>query len=206
MKADVLTLDNTKAGSVDLAEEIFGLPSRPDILARVVQWQLAKRRAGTHSTKSTSDVVGSTKKLGRQKGGGRARHGSKKTNIFRGGAVGHGPVPRSHAFSLPKQVRALGLKTALSAKLAEGKLIVIESTQTDSAKTKDLAPRLSGLGIASALLIDGAVLNENFRRAASNIPQLDVLPSVGANVFDIMRHDVLVLTKDAVAALQERLA
>ncbi len=206
MKADVLTLDNKKAGSVDLADDVFGLPARPDILARVVQWQLAKRRAGTHSTKSTGEVVGSTKKLGRQKGGGRARHGSKKTNIFRGGAVAHGPVPRSHAFSLPKQVRALGLKTALSAKLAEGKLIVLESTEVDSAKTKDLAPRLSGLGISSALLIDGAALNENFRRAASNIPQLDVLPSVGANVFDIMRHDLLVLTKDAVAALQERLA
>lgn len=206
MKADVLTLDNSKAGSVDLSDDVFGLPARPDILARVVAWQLAKRRAGTHSTKSTGEVVGSTKKLGRQKGGGRARHGSKKTNIFRGGAVAHGPVPRSHAFSLPKQVRALGLKTALSVKLAEGKLIVIDSTATDSAKTKDLAPRLTGLGISSALLIDGAALNENFRRAASNIPQFDVLPSVGANVFDIMRHDMLVLTKDAVAALQERLA
>jgi large subunit ribosomal protein L4 len=206
MKADVITLDNTSAGSVELADNVFGLPARVDILARVVSWQLAKRRAGTHKTKSTGEVAGSTKKMGRQKGGGRARHGSRKTNIFRGGAVAHGPVVRSHAFDLPKKIRALGLKTALSVKAAEGKLIVLDSAAVDSPKTKELVMRLSGLGIASALVIDGAALNENFRRAAANIPGLDVLPCIGANVYDIMRRDVLVLTRDAVAALEERLA
>jgi large subunit ribosomal protein L4 len=206
MKADVITLDNTSAGSVELADNVFGLPARVDILARVVSWQLAKRRAGTHKTKSTGEVAGSTKKMGRQKGGGRARHGSRKTNIFRGGAVAHGPVVRSHAFDLPKKIRALGLKTALSVKAAEGKLIVLDSAAVDSPKTKELVTRLSGLGIASALVIDGAALNENFRRAAANIPGLDVLPCIGANVYDIMRRDVLVLTRDAVAALEERLA
>jgi len=205
MKADVLTLDNKKAGSVDLAEAIFGLPARPDILARVVNWQLAKRRAGTHKTKSTGEVVGSTRKLGRQKGGGRARHGSRKTNIFRGGAVAHGPVPRSHAFSLPKRIRALGLKTALSAKQAEGKLIVLDTATLESPKTKELAARLVGLSLGSALVIDGAAIDDNVRRAAANIPGIDVLPTIGANVYDIMRHDTLVLTKDAVAALEERL-
>lgn len=206
MKADVLTLDNQKAGSVDLDDAVFGLPSRPDILARVVAWQLAKRRAGTHKTKSTGEVTGSTKKLGRQKGGGRARHGSKKTNIFRGGAVAHGPVVRSHAFDLPKKVRALGLKTALSVKLAEGKLIVIEAAIAESPKTGELAGRLGGLGLSSALLIGGESIDENFKKAASNIAGIDVLPTMGANVYDIMRRDTLVLTKDAVVALQERLA
>jgi large subunit ribosomal protein L4 len=206
MKADVLTLDNKKAGSVDLAEAIFGLPARPDILARVIQWQLAKRRAGTHSTKSTGEVRGTTKRVGRQKGGGTARHGSRKTNIFRGGAVAHGPVPHSHAFSLPKRIRALGLKTALSVKHAEGKLVVLENTELDGAKTKDLAARLSAMGVAKALVIDGKEVNENFRRAASNIPGINVLPTMGANVYDIVRSETLVLTKDAIAALEERLS
>ncbi len=206
MKADVLTLDNKKAGSVDLAETIFGLPARPDILARVIQWQLAKRRAGTHSTKSTGEVRGTTKRVGRQKGGGTARHGSRKTNIFRGGAIGHGPVPHSHAHSLPKRVRALGLKTALSVKQAEGKLVVLENTQLEGGKTKDLAARLAAMGFGKVLVIDGAEVNESFRRAGSNIPGVDVLPSMGANVYDIVRTDMLVLTKDAIAALEERLS
>jgi len=206
MKADVLTLDNTKAGDIELDDAVFGLPARGDILARVVAWQLAKRRAGTHKTLSTGEVTGSTKKLGRQKGGGRARHGSRKTNIFRGGAVAHGPVPRSHAFDLPKRVRALGLKTALSVKAAEGKLIVLDSTKSESLKTKDLVARLGTMGIASALIVDGAAVDDNFRKAASNIVGIDVLPSIGANVYDIMRRDMLVLTRDAVTALQERLA
>lgn len=206
MKANVLTLDNKKAGSVDLAETIFGLPSRPDILARVIQWQLAKRRAGTHSTQRTGDVQGTTKRVGRQKGGGTARHGSRKTNIFRGGAIGHGPVVRSHAYGLPKRIRALGLKTALSVKQAEGKLIVLENAEMDGPKTKDLIARFAAMGLGKALVIDGAEVNENFRRAASNIPGVDVLPTMGANVYDIVRADTLVLTKDAVAALEERLS
>jgi large subunit ribosomal protein L4 len=205
MKADVMSLDNKKQGEVDLAEEVFGLPARPDILARVVSWQLAKRRAGTHSTKSTGDINGSTAKIYKQKGTGRARHGSRKANLFRGGAVAHGPVPHSHAYKLPKKVRALGLKTALSVKQAEGKLIVLESAKLDSPKTRDLIQRLSGIGVSSALIVDGAALDDNFRRAAANIPGIDVLPSIGANVFDIMRRDTLVLTKDAVDALEARL-
>jgi len=205
MKADVLSLDNQKLGEVDLADEVFGLPARPDILARVVNWQLAKRRSGTHKTKATGDVNGSTAKIFRQKGTGRARHGSRKVNIFRGGAVAHGPVPHSHAFKLPKKVRALGLKTALSAKQAEGKLIVLDSAKLDSAKTKELVKRLSQIGLSSALIVDGAALDENFRKAAANIPGIDVLPSIGANVYDIMRRETLVLTKDAVDALEARL-
>ena len=206
MKTDVLTLDNKKAGSVDLSDDVFGLPVRTDILARVINWQLAKRRAGTHSTKSTSDVVGTTHRVGRQKGGGTARHGSRKTNIFRGGAVAHGPVQRSHGFKLPKRIRALGLKTALSVKQAEGKLVVLENAELDGGKTKDLVSRLTAMGIKSALVVDGSAVNENFKRAASNIPSIDVLPIAGANVYDIVRRDTLVLTKDAVAALEERLA
>ena len=205
MKADVMSLDNKKQGEVDLADDVFGLPARPDILARVVNWQLAKRRAGTHYTKATGDVNGSTAKIYKQKGTGRARHGSRKVNIFRGGAVAHGPVPHSHYFKLPKKVRALGLKTALSAKQAEGKLIVLDSAKLDSPKTRDLINRLSEIGLSSALIVDGAALDDNFRRAAANIPGIDVLPSIGANVFDIMRRDTLVLTKDAVDALEARL-
>ncbi|MBT5435061.1 MAG: 50S ribosomal protein L4 [Alphaproteobacteria bacterium] len=205
MKTDVLTLDNKKAGSVDLSEDVFGLPARPDILARVINWQLAKRRAGTHSTKSTSDVVGTTHRVGRQKGGGTARHGSRKTNIFRGGAIGHGPVQRSHAFKLPKKIRALGLKTALSVKQAEGKLLIVENADLEGPKTKELVARLGAMGIGNALFVDGAAVNENFLRAVSNIPGIDVLPSAGANVYDIVRRDTLVLTKDAVTALEERL-
>jgi large subunit ribosomal protein L4 len=205
MKADVLSLDNKKTGEVELAETVFGLPARADVLARVVNWQLAKRRAGTHSTKSTGDVSGSTAKIFRQKGTGRARHGSRKAHIFRGGAVAHGPVPHSHAYKLPKKVRALGLKTALSSKQADGKLIVLDSAKLDSPKTKDLVQRLREFGVSSALIVDGAALDENFRRAAANIPGIDVLPCIGANVYDIMRRDTLVLTKDAVDALEARL-
>ncbi|MBC6439604.1 MAG: 50S ribosomal protein L4 [Rhodospirillales bacterium] len=205
MKADVLTLDNRKSGSVELSDDVFGLPARPDILARVINWQLAKRRAGTHSTRSTSDVVGTTHRVGRQKGGGTARHGSRKTNVFRGGAVAHGPVQRSHAFKLPKRIRSLGLKTALSVKQADGKLVVLENAELEGPKTKDLVARLSAMGIANALIVDGAAVNENFARAASNIPGIDVLSSMGANVYDIVRRDTLVLTRDAVTVLEERL-
>lgn len=205
MKADILNLDNKKQGEVDLADEVFGLPARPDILARVVNWQLARRRAGTHKTKSTGEVRGSTAKIFRQKGTGRARHGSRKANIFRGGAVAHGPVPHGHAHKLPKKVRALGLKTALSVKQAEGKLIILEDAKLDQPKTKDLIARLSGLGIDSAVIVGGSDLDDNFYFAAANIPGIDVLPTIGANVYDIMRRDTLVLTKEAVDALEARL-
>ena len=197
MKLTVRNLDNQEVGDIELAEEVFGLPVRRDILARVVNWQLAKRRAGTHKTKGISDISGTTKKPYKQKGTGRARQGSLRSPQFRGGAVIFGPVVRSHAFDLQKKVRRLGLKTALSAKQAEGKLIVIDEAQLGEAKTKVLRARLDALGWDSVLIIDGAV-NENFARAARNLPKVDVLPQQGANVYDILRRDTLVLTREAV--------
>ena len=205
MKAAVKTLDNKSAGDIDLAEEVFGLPVRRDILARMVNWQLAKRRAGTHKTKGISDIQGTTKKPWRQKGTGRARQGSLRSPQFRGGAVIFGPVVRSHAFGLQKKVRQLALKTALSAKQAEGKLIVLEQAKLAESKTKTLAKRFDELGWASVLIIDGPVLDDNFARAARNLPAVDVLPQQGANVYDILRCDTLVLTRDAVQHLEARL-
>jgi large subunit ribosomal protein L4 len=204
MKLTVRNLDNQEVGDIELAEEVFGLPVRRDILARVVNWQLAKRRAGTHKTKGISDISGTTKKPYKQKGTGRARQGSLRSPQFRGGARIFGPVVRSHAFDLQKKVRRLGLKTALSAKQAEGKLIVIDEAQLGEAKTKVLRARLDALGWDSVLIIDGAV-NENFARAARNLPKVDVLPQQGANVYDILRRDTLVLTRDAVQQLEARL-
>jgi large subunit ribosomal protein L4 len=204
MKLTVRNLDNQEVGDIELAEEVFGLPVRRDILARVVNWQLAKRRAGTHKTKGISDISGTTKKPYKQKGTGRARQGSLRSPQFRGGAVIFGPVVRSHAFDLQKKVRRLGLKTALSAKQAEGKLIVIDEAQLGEAKTKVLRARLDALGWDSVLIIDGAV-NENFARAARNLPKVDVLPQQGANVYDILRRDTLVLTREAVQQLEARL-
>ena len=204
MKLTVRNLDNQEVGDIELAEEVFGLPVRRDILARVVNWQLAKRRAGTHKAKGISDISGTTKKPYKQKGTGRARQGSLRSPQFRGGAVIFGPVVRSHAFDLQKKVRRLGLKTALSAKQAEGKLIVIDEAQLGEAKTKALRARLDAFGWASVLIIDGAV-NENFARAARNLPRVDVLPQQGANVYDILRRDTLVLTRDAVQQLEARL-
>ena len=204
MKLTVRNLDNQEVGDIELAEEVFGLPVRRDILARVVNWQLAKRRAGTHKTKGISDISGTTKKPYKQKGTGRARQGSLRSPQFRGGAVIFGPVVRSHAFDLQKKVRRLGLKTALSAKQAEGKLIVIDEAQIGDAKTKVLRARLDALGWGSVLIIDGAV-NENFARAARNLPRVDVLPQQGANVYDILRRDTLVLTREAVQQLEARL-
>ncbi|SMF42885.1 large subunit ribosomal protein L4 [Tistlia consotensis] len=205
MKHPVTTLDNTAAGEIDLADEVFGLEARGDLLARVVHWQLAKRRAGTHKAKTRGEVSGTSKKAFRQKGGGRARRGNLKTNIMRGGGVVHGPVPRSYAYDLPRKVRQLALKTALSAKLAEGKLVVLETAKVDSHKTKALAAKLAALGWANTLIIDGAEVEESFSRAARNIPLVDVLPQQGANVYDILRRDQLVLTKAAVEALEARL-
>jgi large subunit ribosomal protein L4 len=204
MRATVRTLDNQEAGDIELAEEVFGLPVRADILARVVSWQLAKRRAGTHKTKGISDISGTTKKPYKQKGTGRARQGSLRSPQFRGGAVIFGPVVRSHEFGLQKKVRRLGLKTALSAKQAEGKLIVIDAARLDGAKTKALRARFDALGWESVLIIDGAV-DDGFARAARNLPKVDVLPEKGANVYDILRRDTLVLTRDAVQQLEARL-
>jgi large subunit ribosomal protein L4 len=205
MQCDVFTLDNKKAGSIDLDEAIFGLDSRPDLLARVVNWQRAKKQAGTHKTKTISEISGSTAKPWRQKGTGRARQGSKRSTQWRGGQTVFGPVVRDHSFSLNKKVRKLALKTALSTKQAEGKLVIIEDAKAGDSKTKSLAAQLAALGWNSALIIDGAEVDGNFARAAANIPLIDVLPQQGANVYDILRRDTLVLTKDAVKALEERL-
>jgi large subunit ribosomal protein L4 len=204
MRATVRNLDNQEIGDIELAEEVFGLPVRSDILARVVNWQLAKRRAGTHKTKGISDISGTTKKPYKQKGTGRARQGSLRSPQFRGGAVIFGPVVRSHEFGLQKKVRRLGLKTALSAKQAEGKLIVIDAARVDEARTKALRARFDALGWDSVLIIDGAV-DDGFARAARNLPKVDVLPEKGANVYDILRRDTLVLTRDAVQQLEARL-
>ena len=204
MKLTLRNLDNQEIGDIELSDEVFGLPVRRDILARVVNWQLAKRRAGTHKTKGISDISGTTKKPYKQKGTGRARQGSLRSPQFRGGAVIFGPVVRSHEFGLQKKVRRLGLKTALSAKQAEGKLIVIDAARLDEAKTKALRARFDALGWESVLIIDGAV-NHAFARAARNLPKVDVLPEKGANVYDILRRDTLVLTRDAVQQLEARL-
>ena len=205
MKLSVRNLDNQEVGDIELADEVFGLPVRRDILARVVNWQLAKRRAGTHKAKGVSEISGTSKKPYKQKGTGRARQGSLRSPQFRGGAVIFGPVPRGHEFDLQKKVRRLGLKTALSAKQAEGKLIVIDNATVTEAKTKALRGRFAALGWESVLIIDGAEINEGFARAARNLPRVDVLPQQGANVYDILRRDTLVLTRDAVQSLEARL-
>ena len=204
MKCDVITLDNQPVGSVELDESLFGLEVRPDILHRVVRWQLAKRQAGTHKTKGISEISGTTAKPFRQKGTGRARQGSMRATQFRGGATVFGPVVRSHAHDLTKKFRKLGLKTALSAKAQEGKLVILDSAEC-SGKTKDLVAKVKALGWSSALIIDGPDVTESFRRAAGNIIGLHILPSQGANVYDILRQDTLVLTKAAVESLGERL-
>jgi large subunit ribosomal protein L4 len=205
MKLDVIKLDAGKAGSVDLSDEIFGLEPRADILHRVVRWQRARAQAGTHKVKGRSEVSYSTKKIYRQKGTGGARHGDRGAPIFRKGGTYKGPTPRSHAHDLPKKFRALGLKHALSAKARAGELVVIDEATLPQAKTALLAKALKNLGWKRALVIDGAAVNENFARAAANIQDLDVLPSMGANVYDILRRDTLVLTKAGVEALEARL-
>lgn len=205
MKLDVITLDAGKAGDIDLNDDIFGLEPRADLLHRVVRWQRAKAQQGTHSVLGKSDVSYSTKKIYRQKGTGGARHGSRKAPIFRHGGTYKGPTPRSHAHDLTKKFRALGLRHALSAKAGSGALVVIETADLAEGKTKVLAQTLKNLGWKRALVIDGAEVNENFARAARNIADLDVLPSMGANVYDILRRDTLVLTRSAVEALEARL-
>ncbi len=204
MKVDVKTLQAKKAGSIDLPDDIFGLEARADILNRMVTWQLAKRRAGTHKTKSRGEIARTGAKWGRQKGGGGARHGSRRSGIFVGGAKAHGPRVRSHAIGLPKKMRALALKHALSAKAKAGELIVLEKAEIGEAKTKTLREAFGRLGLDNALVIGGAELNENFARSARNIPNVDVLPVQGINVYDILRRHKLVLTKDAIEALEAR--
>jgi large subunit ribosomal protein L4 len=205
MKLDVIKLDGKKAGSVDLGDEIFGLEPRADILHRVVRWQRARAQAGTHKVKGRSEVSYSTKKIYRQKGTGGARHGDRGAPIFRHGGTYKGPTPRSHAHDLPKKFRALGLKHALSSKAATGNLIVLDEATLPEAKTALLAKAVKDLGWKRVLIIDGAEVNENFARAAANIQDLDVLPSIGANVYDILRRDTLVITKAGVEALEARL-
>ena len=205
MKADVTTLDAKSAGTLELDDAVFGLPPRADLLQRVVVWQLASRRAGTHATKTRSEVLGTTKKMYRQKGTGGARHGDRKVPQFRGGGRAMGPVDRDHSIKLPKKVRALALKCALSSKQAAGNLIVLDQAVLKEPKTSALAKSIKALGWTSALVIDGDAIDANFARAAANIPGIDVLPSQGANVYDILRRDKLVLTKAAIEKLEARL-
>lgn len=205
MKATIKNLKNESVGEIELSDAVFGLPNRTDILARMVNWQLAKRRSGNHKTKTISEIRGTTKKPYGQKGTGRARQGSIRSAQFRGGATIFGPVVRSHEHDLTKKVRKLALKTALSVKAAEGKLVVLDSAAAESHKTKELAVLLTTLGLTSALIIDGSNLDENFAKASRNIPLIDVLPEQGANVYDILRRDTLVLTRNAIEQLEARL-
>ena len=205
MKVKVVTLENKAAGEIDLADSVFGVEVRKDILHRMVQYQRSKAQAGTHKTKGISEISGTTKKPFKQKGSGNARQGSLRSAQMRGGATIFGPVVRSHAIELPKKVRKLALKVALSAKQAEGALIVIDSTDLKAPKTKAIAQSFAANGWDAPLIIDGATVNEGFAKAARNIKFVDVLPQQGANVYDILRHKQLVLTKDAVKALEERL-
>lgn len=205
MKFDVISLDAGKAGDIDLSDDIFGLEPRADLLHRVVRWQRARAQQGTHSVLGKSDVSYSTKKIYRQKGTGGARHGSRKAPTFRHGGVYKGPTPRSHAFDLPKKVRALGLKHALSAKYAAGELVIVDSLNIGEVKTSAVAKAVKENGWKRVLVIDGAEVNENFARAARNLEGIDVLPSIGANVYDILRRDTLVLTRAGVEALEARL-
>ena len=204
MKLDVIKLDGGKAGSIDLDETLFGLEPRVDILHRVVRWQRNNAQAGTHKVKTRSEVSYSTKKIYRQKGTGGARHGARSAPIFRGGGVYKGPTPRSHGHELPKKVRVLGLKHALSAKAKAGELVVIDAAVSNG-KTSTLAKMVSNLGWKRALIIDGNAVNENFAQAARNIEGLDILPTMGANVFDILKRDTLVITKAGLEALEARL-
>jgi large subunit ribosomal protein L4 len=204
MKADVQTIDAKKAGSIELADHIFGLEPRVDIIHRVIQWQLNKRQQGTHQAKSRGEINRTTKKLGNQKGGGTARHGSRKAGIFVGGGKAFGPRFRSHETTLNKKVRALGLRHALSTKAKASEIIIIDKAEVKEAKTKFIQAAFAKLGWANALIIDGATVNEGFANAARNIPNIDVLPVQGINVYDILRRKNLVLTKAAVEALEAR--
>jgi large subunit ribosomal protein L4 len=204
MDLKVTTLAGKDAGKLTLSDDIFGLDPREDILQRVVRWQLAKKQQGTHKAKGRAEISRTGAKMYKQKGTGRARHSSARVPQFRGGGKAHGPVVRDHSHDLPKKVRALGLKHALSAKAKSSSLIVIDDLSMKDAKTKALASSFAALGLSNALMIGGAELDQNFKRAASNIPNIDVLPIQGINVHDILRRGTLVLSKAAVEALQER--
>jgi large subunit ribosomal protein L4 len=204
MKIDISTLDGGSAGSVELDETIFGLEPRADLLQRCVRWQLARRQAGTHAVKNRSDINRTTKKLYKQKGTGNARHGAASAPQFRGGGRAFGPQVRSHAHDLPKKVRALALKHALSAKAKDAALIVVDDVRLEEAKTKALKERFGKLGLANVLIIGGAEIDAGFQKAARNIPNVDVLPVQGINVYDILRREKLVLTRAAVDALEAR--
>jgi large subunit ribosomal protein L4 len=204
MELPLTSLDGKKSGSVQLSDAIFGLEPRPDLIQRCIVWQLAKRRAGTHKVKNRAEIWRTGKKMYAQKGTGNARHGSARVPQFRGGGRAFGPLVRSHEIGLPKKVRALALKHALSAKAKSADLVVIEDLKLADGKTSALGERLEKLGFLNALVIDGAAVEESFKRAARNIPQLDVLPVVGINVYDILRRNKLVLTKAALDALEAR--
>ena len=206
MKLDVINLDGGKAGDIELDAELFGLDPRADILHRVVRWQHNNAQAGTHKVKTRSEVSYSTKKIYRQKGTGGARHGARSAPIFRGGGVYKGPTSRSHAHDLTKKFRALGLKHALSSKVGAGELVIVENADVENGKTSALANTIKALGWKKVLLIDGAEVNANFALAARNLDGVDVLPSMGANVYDILKSGTLVLTKSAVEALEARLS
>ncbi len=206
MQIDVINFDGKSVGKVELADQIFGIDARADILHRVVTWQRAKSRAGTHAVKTVSDVAGSGKKAFKQKKTGNARQGERYNVHMRGGGVVHGPVVRDHAIDLPKKIRALGLKMALSSKAKDGNLIIIDSEKLPAAKTAAFAKQLKKLNLTSALFVGGAQLDENFQKSAANIPNIDALPTIGLNVLDILNHDKLVLTADAVKAVEARLA
>jgi large subunit ribosomal protein L4 len=206
MKIEVVGIDAGSAGEIDLADAVFGLEPRADILHRVVRWQRARQQAGTHKTKSRGETAYSTKKIYKQKGTGNARHGDRGANIFRKGGTAHGPQVRSHAHDLPKKVRALGLKMALSAKAKAGELIVLDKAVLTDGKTKALAEAAEKFGWSKALVIDGPEVDGNFARAARNLAAVQVLPSIGANVYDILNHKTLVLTRAGVEALEARLA
>lgn len=204
MQTDITTFDGGKAGTVDLPDDIFAAAPRADVMARVVHWQLARRRAGTHKVKGMGEVSGTTKKPYKQKGTGNARQGSLRAPQYRTGGAVHGPVVRDHGYSLPKKVRRLGLISALSQKQAEGKLVILDAA-SGSAKTRDLAAKVKALGWKSALIVD-SVVDQNFALASSNLHNINVLPTVGANVYDILHHDILAITRAGVDGLKERLA
>jgi large subunit ribosomal protein L4 len=206
MELEIKTLDGASAGKITLSDEIFGLEPRTDLIQRVVRWQLAKRRAGTHKVKARAEIARTGKKMYKQKGSGGARHGSMRANLFRGGGRSHGPVVRSHEHDLPKKVRALGLKHALSAKAKAASIVVLQDAVATEAKTQALRGQFEKLGLANALIISGTEVDKNFGLAARNIPNVDVLPIQGINVYDILRRHTLVLTKAAVDALEARFA
>lgn len=205
MKSKVITLDNKAAGDIELNDAVFGTKVRKDILSRMVNYQLAKRRAGTHKVKTRGEISGSTAKPFRQKGTGRARQGTIRATQMRGGATVFGPVVRDHGHKLPKKVRRSAMCAALSSKQADGKLIIVDEVALKDSKTKALIEKLGKLGVSSALIVAGTQVDENFARAAKNIAGVDVLPTQGANVYDILRRDTLVLTREAVETLEARL-